>query len=141
MRLPFFRRLVKLDFGQFRDSGDISFSLPGRLRSVLPARNQPAACRRGTSRAASSKGRRLCREADSCNYPSQGKVAGKPAVAFGSAGGPSDNILGILDKAIGWFKLTKVTDSVGASGQIAPGALVACRELGRKLAEAAAKSA
>jgi multimeric flavodoxin WrbA len=78
---------------------------------------------------------------DRTYYPSQGKVTGKPAVAFGSAGGPSDKILGLLDKALGWFKLTKVADSVGASGQIAPGVLVACRELGRQLAEAAAKSA
>jgi len=76
---------------------------------------------------------------DRTYYPSQGKVAGKPAVAFGSAGGPAEKILGILDQAIGWFKFRKIAASVGASGGVAPGVLVECRELGRKLAEAAAK--
>jgi multimeric flavodoxin WrbA len=77
---------------------------------------------------------------DRTYYPSQGKVAGKPAVAFGSAGGPADNILRVLDQALGWFKLKKVADSVGASGKVAPGVLAECQELGRKLAEAAGKS-
>ncbi len=74
---------------------------------------------------------------DRTYYPSQGKVAGKPAVAFGSAGGPTDKILRILDQAIGWFKFRKIADSVGASGGVSPGVLVECRELGKKLAEAA----
>ena len=73
-------------------------------------------------------------------YPSQEKIAGKPAAAFGSAGGPPTNILGILDQALGWFKLKKVADSVGSSGGVSAGALTACQELGRKLAEAAAAS-
>jgi len=74
---------------------------------------------------------------DRTYYPSQGKVSGKPAVAFGSAGGPADNILKILDQAMGWFKFKKAAESVGASGGVAPGALMECKELGRKLAEAA----
>jgi len=77
---------------------------------------------------------------DRTYYPSQGKTAGKPAVAFGSAGGPADNILRVLDQALKWFKLKKVADSVGASGKVAPGALVDCQELGRKLAQAAGGS-
>lgn len=74
---------------------------------------------------------------DRTYYPSQEKIAGRPAVAFASAGGPPEKILKILDQAIGWFKLKKVADSVGSSGGVSAGALTACRELGRKLAEAA----
>jgi len=77
---------------------------------------------------------------DRTYYPSQEKIAGKPAVAFGSAGGPPDNILKVLEKALAWFKLKKVADSVGSSGGVSAGALSGCRELGRKLAEAAAAS-
>ena len=77
---------------------------------------------------------------DRTYYPSQGKVAGKPAVAFGSAGGPPDTILRVLDQALKWFKFKKVADSVGASGKVAPGALAECQELGRKLAQAAGGS-
>ena len=77
---------------------------------------------------------------DRTYYPSQEKIAGKPAAAFGSAGGPPDNILKVLDQALGWFKLKKVADSVGSSGGVSAGALTACRDLGRKLAEAAAAS-
>ncbi len=77
---------------------------------------------------------------DRTYYPSQGKVDGKPAAAFGSAGGPADKVLRILEQALAWFKLKKVADSVGASGGVSAGALVACRELGRKLAEAAKDS-
>jgi multimeric flavodoxin WrbA len=76
---------------------------------------------------------------DRTYYPSQGKVTGKPAVAFGSAGGPSDVILKVLDEAMSWFKLSKVADSVGASGGVAPGVLVECEELGRQLAEAVSR--
>jgi multimeric flavodoxin WrbA len=76
---------------------------------------------------------------DRTYYPTQGKVAGKPAVAFGSAGGPPDNILRILEQAIGWFKFEKVAESVGSSGGVSAGALAACKDLGRKLAESAGK--
>ena len=78
---------------------------------------------------------------DRTYYPSQGKVQGKPAVAFGSAGGPPETILGVLDRALQWFKLQKAAESVGSSGKVAPGTLVACEELGKKLAEAAAARA
>lgn len=74
---------------------------------------------------------------DRTYYPSQGKVAGKPAAAFGSAGGPPTGVLKLLEQAIGWFKFEKVADSVGSSGAAAPGTLRACQDLGRKLAEAA----
>lgn len=74
---------------------------------------------------------------DRTYYPSQGKVAGKPAVTFASAGGPPETVLKVLDQAIRWFKFKKVADSVGSSGQVAPGTLVACKELGKRLAEAA----
>lgn len=74
---------------------------------------------------------------DRTYYPSQDKVAGKPAAVFASAGGPPENILRVLDQAVGWFKLKKVADSVGSSGGVSAGALNACRDLGRELAEAA----
>jgi len=74
---------------------------------------------------------------DRTYYPSQGKVAGKPAVTFASAGGPPTVVLGVLDQALKWFKLKKAAESVGVSGQITPGVLVECEALGRKLAEAA----
>ncbi len=74
---------------------------------------------------------------DRTYYPSQGKVTGKPAAAFGSAGGPPTTVLKVLEQAIGWFKLHKVADSVGTSGSISSGVLDECRELGRKLAAAA----
>jgi len=77
---------------------------------------------------------------DRTYYPSQGKVDGKPAVVFGSAGGPPEKILRLLDQALEWFKLSKVADSVGSSGGVSAGALEACRQLGRKLAEAASGS-
>ena len=76
---------------------------------------------------------------DRTYYPSQGKVDGKPAVVFASAGGPPEKILRILEQALAWFKLKKVGDSVGSSGGVSAGAVNACRELGRKLAEAAGK--
>lgn len=76
---------------------------------------------------------------DRTHHPSQGKVGGKPAAAFGSAGGPADNILRVLEQALQWFKLERVADSVGTSGGVSAGALAECTELGRKLAEAAAK--
>ncbi len=73
---------------------------------------------------------------DRTYYPSQGKVAGKPAVTFASAGGPPTVVLGLLDQAVKWFKLEKVAESVGVSGKVSPATLAECEELGRKLAEA-----
>ncbi|HUU54642.1 MAG TPA: NAD(P)H-dependent oxidoreductase [Armatimonadota bacterium] len=74
---------------------------------------------------------------DRTYYPSQDKVPGKPAAVFGSAGGPSENILKVLQQAVGWFKLKEVAKPVGSSGGASAGAIAACRELGRSLAEAA----
>lgn len=74
---------------------------------------------------------------DRTYYPSQGKVAGKPAGIFASAGGPPDTVLAVLEKALGWFELKRVTDPVGSSGGVSAAALSNCRELGRTLAEAA----
>jgi multimeric flavodoxin WrbA len=74
---------------------------------------------------------------DRTYYPSQGKVAGKPAAAFGSAGGPAEVVLKVLEQAIEWFKLKRVAEPVGTSGGVSAGAVAACQELGRKLAEAA----
>ena len=76
---------------------------------------------------------------DRTYYPSQGKVTGKPAATFGSAGGPPEKVLKCLDQALAWFKLKKVADSVGASGGVGPEALQECTALGKKLAEAAKK--
>jgi multimeric flavodoxin WrbA len=73
---------------------------------------------------------------DRTYYPSQGKVTGKPAVTFASAGGPPDKVLKLLDQALGWFKLKKAADSVGTSS-VGPEVLASCKDLGRKLAEAA----
>ena len=73
---------------------------------------------------------------DRTYYPSQGRVTGKPAVTFASAGGPPTVVLGVLDQALKWFKLEKVAESVGVSGQITPGLLAECEVLGKKLAEA-----
>jgi len=74
---------------------------------------------------------------DRTYYPSQGKVAGKPAAVFASAGGPPEKVLGVLKQALGWFKLRPAAEPVGTSGGVSAGALAACRELGRELAEAA----
>jgi multimeric flavodoxin WrbA len=74
---------------------------------------------------------------DRTYYPSQGKVTGKPAAVFGSAGGPAEKVLGILQQALGWFKLKQVADPVGTSGGVSPEAIAACKNMGRALAEAA----
>jgi multimeric flavodoxin WrbA len=76
---------------------------------------------------------------DRTYYPSQGKVTGKLAVTFASAGGPPTVVLGVLDHALKWFKLEKVAESVGVSGEITPGLLAECEALGKKLAEAAGR--
>ena len=78
---------------------------------------------------------------DRTYYPTQGKITGKPAVVFGSAGGPPTTVLAVLEKALGWFKLTKVADSVGSSGDVAAGVVAECEALGQALAKAAGKPA
>jgi multimeric flavodoxin WrbA len=77
---------------------------------------------------------------DRTYYPSQAKVSGKPAGVFASAGGPPEKVLGVLEQAVRWFKLKPVAKPVGTSGGVSAGALAACRELGRALAEAANES-
>jgi multimeric flavodoxin WrbA len=74
---------------------------------------------------------------DRTYYPTQGKVAGKPAGIFASAGGPPGKVLAVLEQALQWFKLRPVGEPVGSSGGVSAGALAACRELGRQLAGAA----
>ncbi len=74
---------------------------------------------------------------DRAYYPSQGKVTGKPAAVFASAGGPPERVLGILRQAIGWFKLKEVAEPVGCSGGVSAETIAACKSLGRALAEAA----
>jgi multimeric flavodoxin WrbA len=76
---------------------------------------------------------------DRTYYPTQGKVTGRPAAVFASAGGPPERVIGILKQALGWFKLKQVADPVGCSGKPSAEALSACKELGRALAEAGAK--
>ncbi|MBN1459219.1 MAG: NAD(P)H-dependent oxidoreductase [Armatimonadetes bacterium] len=73
---------------------------------------------------------------DRTYYPTQGKVADKPAGIFGSAGGPPDRVLGVLEQALQWFKLRRIGEPVGSSGGVSAGALSACKELGKQLAAA-----
>jgi len=76
---------------------------------------------------------------DRTYYPTQGKVTGKPAGVFASAGGPPAKVVGILQQALGWFKLKQVAEPVGCSGAPSEEALSGCKALGRALAEAAGK--
>lgn len=76
---------------------------------------------------------------DRTYYPTQGKVTGKPAGVFASAGGPPAKVIGILQQALGWFKLKQVAEPVGCSGAPSAEALSGCKALGRALAEAAGK--
>jgi len=75
---------------------------------------------------------------DRTYYPSQGKVAGKPCAIFGSAGGPAATVVAALQKYARIFKLQEVTEPVAASGKPTDSVLDECRELGRKLTDAAA---
>ena len=76
---------------------------------------------------------------DRTYYPTQGKVTGKPAAVFASAGGPAERVIGILKQALGWFKLKQVAEPVGTSGGVSAEAIADCKKLGGALAEAAAK--
>ena len=73
---------------------------------------------------------------DRTYYPSQGKIAGKPTVLFGSAGGPASTVIGALRKMAQIFKLREVAEPVGASGPPTESVLQACQQLGQTLAEA-----
>ncbi len=76
---------------------------------------------------------------DRTYYPAQGKVTGKPCVIFGSAGGPPAVVIESLRKMAQTFKLQEVAEPVGASGTPTEAVRDECRELGRKLAQAAQK--
>ena len=76
---------------------------------------------------------------DRTYYPTQGKVTGKPAGVFASAGGPPAKVIGILQQALGWFKLKQVAEPVGCSGAPSAEAIAGCKALGRALTEAAGK--
>jgi hypothetical protein len=45
----------------------------------------------------------------------------------------------VLRQVLDWFKLQQIGEPVGSSGGVAAGALEGCRQLGRALAEAAAR--
>ncbi len=77
---------------------------------------------------------------DRTYYPTQGKVSGKAAAVFASAGGPPDKVLGVLRQALQWFKLDQVAEPVGSSGGVSAGALDGCKQLGRALAEAGSRT-
>jgi len=69
-------------------------------------------------------------------YPAQGKVTGKPYVAFGTGGGGGETVLKVLERICNAFKLKKAADSVPAAGKPSEGVLKECAELGKKLAKA-----
>ncbi len=64
--------------------------------------------------------------------PSQGKVTGKPYVAFITVGGDGRRALDSVERIRSALKLTRVSD---AAGRPSPGVLGECEQLGRKLAE------
>ena len=68
-------------------------------------------------------------------------VAGKDAAAFTSGGGTSNSALVSLENMINYFKLEKASEGVVSSKKPTEQDLDKCRELGRKLAEAATEKA
>lgn len=64
-------------------------------------------------------------------------VAGKAAVAFTSGGGNSKSALISIENMIGSFKMEKVADGIVGVGKPNEQDLKRCKDLGRKLAEAA----
>jgi len=69
------------------------------------------------------------------------KIAGKPAAAFTSGGGPSDSALLSLERMFSSFKLEKVAEGVVSVGDPSEKDFAACRKLGEALAKAAVKRA
>lgn len=69
-------------------------------------------------------------------YPSQGKVTGKPYVAFVTAGGGGRRALDSIERICSAFKLRGAADAVLAAGRPSPEVLGECEELGRQLAQA-----
>lgn len=78
---------------------------------------------------------------DRTYYPVQGKVTGKPYLAFGSAGGPPATVIGCIERIAQAFKLTEAADSVGAAGKPSAEILDQCRHQGAALARAASQAA
>ena len=72
---------------------------------------------------------------DRTYYPSQGKVTGKPYVAFVSAGGGGRRALESVERLCSSFKFSGAAEPVVAAGRPSPGKLVECEELGRSLAQ------
>jgi len=68
-------------------------------------------------------------------YPSQGKVTGKPYVAFVTAGGGGRRALDTIERICSAFKLKQAADPVLAAGRPSPEVLGECEELGRQLAQ------
>jgi multimeric flavodoxin WrbA len=64
-------------------------------------------------------------------------VMGKAAVAFTSGGGNSNSALISIENMLGAFKLEKVAEGVVGVGKPNEQDLKRCKDLGRKLAEAA----
>jgi multimeric flavodoxin WrbA len=73
---------------------------------------------------------------DRTYYPTQGKVTGKPCACFASAGGPPTVVLEVLERMCRAFKLQAI-GSMGCSGKPSADITRECRDLGRKLAQAA----
>jgi multimeric flavodoxin WrbA len=67
------------------------------------------------------------------------RVEGRPAAAFTSGSGNSTGALDSLEKMIGSFKLYKVADGLVSEGEPSEEDLAKCVQMGKKLAEEAAK--
>jgi len=73
---------------------------------------------------------------DRTYYPTQGKVTGKPYVAFVTGGGGGRRALNSVESMRDSFKFKQVADPVLAGGRPSQEILEECRELGKALAEA-----
>ena len=69
-------------------------------------------------------------------YPTQGKVTGKPYVAFVSHGGGGVAALESVERIGRSFKFAPVAPGLLAAGQPSQETLEECRALGKTLAEA-----
>jgi multimeric flavodoxin WrbA len=72
---------------------------------------------------------------DRTYYPSQGKVTGKPYVAFVSAGGGGRRALDSVERICSSFRFKRVAEPVVAAGRPSPEKLAECEALGRRLAQ------
>ncbi|MCW3979784.1 MAG: NAD(P)H-dependent oxidoreductase [Candidatus Bathyarchaeota archaeon] len=69
------------------------------------------------------------------------RVTGKPAAAFTSGGGSSDNALQSLERMISSFRLEKAAEGVVSSGEPTKADLDKCKDVGAALAKAAKERA